>query len=180
MDEKYVIYREELTHHGVKGQKWGIRRFQNKDGSLTADGKKRRSLGETVHNYRVAKKRKANLKKARETRAANKAAAEQRAKDLKAGKIKPKDMTDAELKARLDRLNLEKQYRDAVKNENQSKLGKRFTNKFSESLVDKLADNVGADLVNQVVKSFGSKGLNAVFDPILGETTTYANNKKKS
>lgn len=30
-----------LSHHGIKGQKWGIRRFQNKDGSLTAEGKKR-------------------------------------------------------------------------------------------------------------------------------------------
>ena len=31
----------ELYHHGVKGQRWGIRRYQNKDGSLTAYGKKR-------------------------------------------------------------------------------------------------------------------------------------------
>lgn len=31
----------ELNHHGVRGQKWGIRRFQNKDGSLTPAGKKR-------------------------------------------------------------------------------------------------------------------------------------------
>jgi hypothetical protein len=31
----------ELYHHGIKGQRWGIRRFQNKDGSLTARGKKR-------------------------------------------------------------------------------------------------------------------------------------------
>ena len=30
-----------LCHHGILGQKWGIRRFQNKDGSLTAAGKKR-------------------------------------------------------------------------------------------------------------------------------------------
>ena len=30
-----------LIHHGIKGQKWGIRRFQNEDGSLTAEGKKR-------------------------------------------------------------------------------------------------------------------------------------------
>lgn len=28
-----------LVHHGVKGQKWGQRRFQNKDGSLTAEGR---------------------------------------------------------------------------------------------------------------------------------------------
>ena len=31
----------ELYHHGIKGQKWGVRRFQNKDGSLTAAGKTR-------------------------------------------------------------------------------------------------------------------------------------------
>ena len=30
-----------LQHHGIKGQKWGVRRFQNKDGSLTPEGKKR-------------------------------------------------------------------------------------------------------------------------------------------
>lgn len=30
-----------LQHHGIKGQKWGIRRFQNSDGSLTEAGKKR-------------------------------------------------------------------------------------------------------------------------------------------
>ena len=31
----------ELYHHGIKGQKWGVRRYQNKDGSLTAAGKNR-------------------------------------------------------------------------------------------------------------------------------------------
>ena len=30
-----------LSHHGIKGQRWGIRRYQNEDGSLTAAGKKR-------------------------------------------------------------------------------------------------------------------------------------------
>ena len=45
----------ELYHHGIKGQKWGVRRFQNKDGSLTPAGKRRydepnigRKTGETV------------------------------------------------------------------------------------------------------------------------------------
>lgn len=32
---------EYLAHHGIKGQKWGVRRYQNADGSLTAEGRKR-------------------------------------------------------------------------------------------------------------------------------------------
>lgn len=30
-----------LAHHGIEGQKWGVRRFQNEDGSLTEEGRKR-------------------------------------------------------------------------------------------------------------------------------------------
>lgn len=37
----YDYYTYELYHYGVKGMKWGVRRYQNKDGSLTAAGKKR-------------------------------------------------------------------------------------------------------------------------------------------
>lgn len=33
----------ELYHYGVKGMKWGVRRFQKKDGTLTSEGKKQRS-----------------------------------------------------------------------------------------------------------------------------------------
>lgn len=42
----------ELYHHGIKGQRWGVRRFQNKDGSLTPAGKKR------VTNTELRKERK--------------------------------------------------------------------------------------------------------------------------
>lgn len=34
-------YADKLEHHGILGQKWGIRRYQNKDGTLTSAGKKR-------------------------------------------------------------------------------------------------------------------------------------------
>lgn len=34
-------YTTELYHHGILGQKWGVRRYQNEDGSLTDDGRRR-------------------------------------------------------------------------------------------------------------------------------------------
>ena len=37
------VYSDELAHHGIKGQKWGVRRYQNKDGSLTPAGRKRQA-----------------------------------------------------------------------------------------------------------------------------------------
>ena len=51
---------DELTHFGIKGQKWGIRRYQNQDGTLTAAGKAKykkyvsaasKSLDERRHAY---------------------------------------------------------------------------------------------------------------------------------
>ena len=36
-----LVYSSSLTHHGIKGMKWGIRRYQNSDGSLTSDGARR-------------------------------------------------------------------------------------------------------------------------------------------
>lgn len=41
---------EEIYHHGIKGQRWGIRRFQNRDGSLTSKGQKHRDIREGRSN----------------------------------------------------------------------------------------------------------------------------------
>ena len=40
----------ELYHHGIKGQKWGVRRFQNNDGSLTDVGKNRNYNKRNIKN----------------------------------------------------------------------------------------------------------------------------------
>jgi hypothetical protein len=43
MYEYNMTYPNEMYHHGIKGMKWGKRRYQNADGSYTAAGKKRRN-----------------------------------------------------------------------------------------------------------------------------------------
>lgn len=43
-------YSNEIYHHGIKGQRWGVRRFQKKDGTLTNAGKKRYDDGNSNNN----------------------------------------------------------------------------------------------------------------------------------
>lgn len=50
---------DEVYHHGIKGMKWGVRRFQNEDGSLTSAGKKRR---DKLDGDSSAEKQKSNKK----------------------------------------------------------------------------------------------------------------------
>jgi len=41
METMFIPYSDYLEHHGIKGQKWGLRRYQNSDGSYTEEGRKR-------------------------------------------------------------------------------------------------------------------------------------------
>lgn len=58
----------QLQHHGVKGMKWGVRRYQNKDGSLTDAGKKR--YGDSPEGKARAEKAAKNAKTAKRVAAA--------------------------------------------------------------------------------------------------------------
>lgn len=63
----YIITRvqdEFLEHHGIKGQKWGVRRYENADGTLTEEGKKRYGVSNGgTGNDRLAKKYSKSIKK---------------------------------------------------------------------------------------------------------------------
>lgn len=80
-------YPDYLVHYGIAGQRWGIRRYQNEDGTLTEEGKLRYNEGQP------------------ESETWNKGEA--------------KYLTDRELQRRNNRLNQERQYREALTTENE-------------------------------------------------------------
>lgn len=144
-----------LAHDGILGMKWGVRRYQNPDGSLTEAGRLR-------YSRQMTKKRKAAARKEEAKRAA----------DEKAGR--PRDvstMTDQEIRDFLNRKDLEKRYLDTVTPKTIEKgesATKRFLTKFGSSLADNLIKESTKKIAKDIVGS------------ILGSSDDNSGKKKKN
>lgn len=86
-----MTYDDCLWHWGIKGQKWGVRRYQNQDGTLTAEGKKRYQHDEHP-DYTRAHEQKSI-----------------------------RELSDTELNAKINRLQKEKQYQSLIAKPNRLK-----------------------------------------------------------
>ena len=202
--EYELYYSDELKHWGVKGMRWGVRRYQNRDGTLTEAGKKRyaKEMEKLKAEEKMLKNKertKAKLDKLEELRKSN----EERKKNLGEGEPKKnaekkdeppkmekkavKDMTDEELRERKARLQMEKEYKDLLKQTRGEQASK------GKSFVEDVLTNSGKAMTEQVIKHFAAKGLNK----LIGETkrvkneetgawedvlqeVIFANNKKKN
>lgn len=140
-----LVSQDELMHHGVKGQKWGRRRYQNKDGSLTPEGRKRYGTSEsfdrvypTEVNSRIGSVAKSTRESAKAMDEINKV--ETRRQSKKAKKINAaidaeiKDrvskMSDEDLKAAVNRINMEERYTQVMQNRAHIEVGESKVNTF--------------------------------------------------
>lgn len=141
---KYT-YQDELYHYGVKGMKWGVIRTAEQLGHIVKSAK-------SLYDSNKAKKR----------------VKEEAAIAKKRSKItNPKKLTTEELNSRIKRLQLEKTYKDLMKDTESTTKGKNFVMDILESS--------GKNLLTQVTNHYGAKALNKV----IGEEVIFANNKRK-
>lgn len=135
-----------LSHHGILGMKWGIRRYQNEDGSLTEAGKKH-YYKESGEPTRAGRKYEKNLLKQ------EKAAKKQEMKDIKQDRKKAMKerslLSEKELDDRIRRLQKEKQLRDLT--EQEISRGKRFA--------DETLNQTGKQSVQKIVVEGGMAAL---------------------
>lgn len=115
--------RSELKHWGIKGMKWGVRRYQNKDGSLTPAGKKRYSDGSTSSS---------STSKSSQT--------SQTSQQPKKKTVS--EMSDQELRDAVNRLRLEQDY--AKLNPEKVSRGKKFVDNLLDETLSGVARGAGS------------------------------------
>lgn len=151
------MYYDELYHHGILGMHWGIRRYQNKDGSLTAEGIKRYRTDlkfQKKYNKYVAKQNE-KLKKKQENEELK------RTNELKSKKIS--DLTEEELNERIHRANLEKLATDLEKQYQQNV---NTLNDMAIGPAKKFVMNIGGRFLENAASSIGNAAIKELTDTL--------------
>lgn len=144
---------EELYHYGVKGMKWGVRRTPAQLGHTTGTKKKRSgSAGEAVKNTakKAAKAISSKMSETRRKRAEAKAHDAETKKIQENKKKKLSDLTDDELRQRIQRLELEKRYRDLTPKE--TSRGKAFIDAVGKQVLGPAVSNAARQKLEAVLK----------------------------
>lgn len=145
----------ELQHHGIKGQKWGVRRFQNTDGSLTAEGKKRYSVSDyqqAIDKTKTAGKIVNEAKTLNNTvKKLNDPTAERRIRKSAA------EMSDIELQKRVQRLNMEDNYTRMMLHRESLERGRTFVDKALDVSAIAVQGTVASLTIALLVKQLTGK-----------------------
>ena len=110
-----MYYNNQIWHWGVKGMKWGVRRYQNANGSLTDAGKKRYDRDVTTNDKKKDRERAKSVADAGSQMAGNLKTLSDKSMKIQSRRTEKMDlskMTDQEMRERINRAMLEKQYDD--------------------------------------------------------------------